>query len=681
MKSLSTSALTQKYLTKVKSSNCYTFTKATYVDDNSVEQDFTIDLLYPISIKKMGRAPRYANINYDPAAAECEFSVLNKEGIYSPKNTSSSLRDVFKRDRVVKFYEGKWISDSPSTESTAIDFETATIQHYYTTLGGSDAYIQNDISNSEGEEVKHFTDLFDPLYDSETYDDSTYTPDGVAVITKDLGFTAREIISSLDIACDATGVSVYYRIDYNTDYFSETTTISDWTYAGELENGTVSLSLNGGQGGRALQIAFLFNSGDWFNSPQISSVSVNYTTYVEWVLLGSFYLDDPKFKDAKSPKISTIKINGRNAWKRALDYKINLEDLSSGVTLHQLIKDVCDVSGISYTASSIADLSSFGNRTLSGGYKDQVTPAQIFQNILQIIGKTYRMSIDDENVLYVSLRPTNYDVNFVFSFKNYVEAEQKEQSDRQILRLTMQTDNQVLDASALLDSDTFVASGDQTLSWSGGAVAKYYTYTLNSGDLAISSVEYNNESAVFTLIGSGSITISIYGSKFQSTEPDYYGEAVNSTNIENNIGSAFREINPLLISDAEAKSIAKNFVDEFGDPEYNVKIKDAYLNGLIDLNDQVLIVSENFLETQLYEVLSIEHEIDSEVSKITKFELIDTGRDITDQGDLIWDRALFGTGANLTWDSGIIWDANYPIGTTADTIRAANNRFVDVDFI
>ena len=70
----------------------------------------------PINIKKLGSPPKYANTNYTPATAECSFTVLNKSGIYSPKNTNSAYNDILKRDRIFKFYDGKKIDLSDETD-------------------------------------------------------------------------------------------------------------------------------------------------------------------------------------------------------------------------------------------------------------------------------------------------------------------------------------------------------------------------------------------------------------------------------------------------------------------------------------------------------------------------------------------------------------------------------------
>jgi hypothetical protein len=677
LKSLSTEAKTLAYINKIQSSNAYSYTRATYIDDSGDEVIFNKDIAWPLTIKKEGRTPRYANINYEPAAGECSFEVVNRDKEYSPRNTTSSKSGVFVRDREIRFYDGKRLENETDTESEPISIATTDAISYFTQENSGT--IELDVANTAATSDIFFNGLF-TAYDSVNYDAGTYSPEGYYIMQVDRTFIGAEIWNSIDVIANSTGIDVYIAYGNDLTGFYQTGTGTDWILLGSTTNGSTTFNLGGVSNATQFAVAFVFNTGDWSSGAQVSLVTLNYETTIEWVLMGTFLLDDPEFFDKPSPEISTIKCSGRNSWKRAIDSKINIADLSSGVTLDQLIKDVCDQVNITYTGTSIADLSSFGDRTLSTGYDDEVPPLDIFSNILQIIGREYRMRIDDSNILFVEPRPTNFDVDFVFDYRNYIQAKQKRFSDRQIKRITFLTDNQVIDPAEQLDSDTFVSVTNGSLSWGSGAIAKYYTFTVNSGDIAITGVELNNTSADFTFIGSGSITITLFGSPFRSTEPTYYGEAVNHDNLTNEDGLTFREVNPLLISDAEAKTVSENFVAEFGTPEFNIRLTDSFVNALVEVNDQALVVSEDLVDTNLYEVLSIEHDISSETSKQSKYELVDTGRDITEQGDFIYDRNLYFIGANFTYDSGLIYDASFPIGVTASEILAQRDYFTDKDF-
>ena len=406
-------------------------------------------------------------------------------------------------------------------------------------------------------------------------------------------------------------------------------------------------------------------------------MAVVYRERVEWVLQGTFFLDDPDFGDQPSDVLSIIKVSGRNSWKKALETKMNLEDLSGGVTLDALIKTVADRVGIVYTASSIAGLSAFGNRVLDSGYGDEVTADKVFENIMQIIGLTYRMKIDDANILFVTLRPTDIFTEFVFNYRRYKKADQKFAGDRQLQRVTAISNAQIPNETETLDSDTFTTAGEETLTWASTALFKFFEVSAQSGTIEIASVVYNNTTAVFTLTGSGSITITLKGSRF-AVDPTFGGEGADAPNQENKEGFTARITNPLIISDAESKTISENFITEFGDPAFDIIVHEAILNLFIEINDPALIVSAEFFEQTIYDVVSVTIDIASETKKSTVIELLDTGKKFTDDGAIIYDRNLFGGGANIDHDTGVIYDSGFPIGITREELDAQITLIEDV---
>jgi len=677
-KSASTARRTSLIKLGLKASQGHSFTRVTYIDDNSVEQNFN-DAKYPITITKRGKPPIYANTNYNPAAADAQFSVINKNGVYSPKNTASGLSGIFVRDRVFKFYDGKRLEELSSTVQT-VNFDMTSAHTFYTTESGGSIIL--DESNSDGNSDDYFQDLFALYYDASTYDSGTYTPAGYFVATIDRSFSHIERWNSFTVNCASIGHAVYYRTGIEQEEMEFSKTSASWTLAGYTTGGSDTFTINV-ERSAVIQIAVIYDGITWAEDVT-TTASLSLQSYVEWILLGSFFLDDPDFRDRPGAKISVTNVTGRNAWKRALETKINLQSVN-GSYLDDVIKEVCDQANISYTASSIADLSSFGARNLTDGYGDQVDVSEIFEDINDIIGATYRMYISDENVLFVTLRGTSYLTDTVLNFKNYLTADQGNQSDKQIQRITFFSSKQVLDETIILGSNTFYTAGDHEISWANDAIAKYWetpTDSVGGGGLTITNVEFDdsNKKAIFTLTGTGSLTITVKGNEFSSTVPDYYGEAVNVTNMENNNGRRFQVENKLLKSMTEAKAASEAKRDEFGTPDFNVKVLTSYLHPLEEINDQSLWVSEDLFDDSIFQIISIEHIIQSEVSKKTQFELLDTGRKFTDQGAIVWNRDYFGTAPAWQFDTGIFYDSKYRIGVTRAEILAQTTYKRNVDF-
>ncbi len=680
MKSLSTVARTDEAKQKLKGSNCHSYTKAYYVDDNGVDQ-LLDDLTYPIKIKKYSEPPKYANVAYNPAAAECEFHVINKGGIYSPKNTDSDLNDVLVRDRVVKFYDGKYLQSLTTESSKSINLATAYLFYTKFTLnsGGSVSTINIDRSNTAGNADIYFTDWF-PYYDAHKYGSVNYSPDAYCLFKIDRENQFAEKFTKFVINANSTKGTIWYKVGNDENEMKATGISSGWISGGSLVNGDATITINK-ERGRYLWVAVIYEIFDLSTDVQINSLTFYYQEHIEWTLLGTFLLDDPGFPDEQSPKISVIKCNGRNAYKKALETKQNIEDLSAGVSLDALIKTLCDLGGITYTSTSIDSLSSYGNRTLDVGYGDEESIDVIFEDIMTIIGKDYRMRIDDQNVMYVEARPTGYLADWVFSFKRYKQANQKFVGNKQLQRFGIVTNQKVLGALEELSEDTFLSGGAHTATWSGNAMAKYWIITVNAGDGYIDSVKFNPTSAVYTLLGSLiNVTVKTWGCKYSSGEPTYMGEAANVDNIEANNGFRSRTINPLMISNAECKSTAEDKISEFGVPAYDIDLTSNYLNMLVEMNDQVVFLSEDTLEDSLFEVKGIEYVINSEVDKRSMFKLTDTGRNWSDQGAIVWDRNLYGNSTTWKLDVGIFYDSKYPIGSTQSEILALTTYHNNTDF-
>ena len=657
MKSLSSTERTYQAQLKLRGSQCYAYTKLTYIDDAGAEKQFT-DHAYPIRAKKHGEPPRYANNTYEPAVAEISFDVINLASIYSPKNTTSSLNTLFVRDRIFKLYAG--IKTAYPPDATTLQIPNSAALRYFMALGSED--VVPDVGNSGGAAQTYFTDLFHN-YDTFNYDDEKLSPSGYAIWQLDasayVSKASRLAIEKIQVYCNSAHGRVYYKTGNSLAELNAGTLTSDgWTYLGPTQNGLNEYTISK-KGQFAIQVAVLNYGPDWSDeSLTVWNVSFVYREDVEWVLLGTFYLDDPDFGENPGAEISVVKIKGRNSWKKALETEINLSDLSAGVALTALIKTVADRVGLTYTATSIADLAAYGSRTLDTGYGDSVKASKVFEDIMLVCGAAYRMRCDDSGVLYVEARPTASLADYVCSYKSYVKANQTQRTDKQLQRATIFTDKQVLAAVVNLGSQTtFNTPGVQAaITWSGSAISKYWVVTDVVGTLAISAASFTAEDkgVVFTTTGAGSLKVQVKGNKFKTTEPEFHGEAADVDNITNLDGRTVQVENPLMISDAECKAVADLLITEFGDPDFDITVEEAYLNPFLELNDAALMLSRDFLELGIYATIGLEYIIASETEKYVIITLYDTGKKITDDGAITYDRAV-----PWQYDKGIVYDSRW----------------------
>lgn len=655
MKSLSTAERTNELRVAMRGSQLYTYSKVTYIDDNGDEIQFH-DHQYPIQIKKRAEPPRYANVSYEPAAADVSFNVINRGGEYSPKNVSSAKSGILVKNRIFKFYTGNKLTTPPDAVDVALSNATA-IKYFMKLSGG---LVVPDSANAGGSSQTYFTDLFHN-YDSFLYDAENYSPSGYTVWQKDWtdvwALSVRTTVKKITIEANSSYGRVYARSGETIAILNAgNNTTAGWTYLGNTVNGSAEFAVSYANK-FAIQVAVVNCSPTWYASDMtVTSALTQYQEDVEWLLAGTFYLDDPKFDENRANQLSEIKVTGRNGWKKALETEINLADLSGGVALTDLIKTVCDRVGILYTSTSIANLSAYGNRTLSNGLGDSVKASTVLGYVMIICGASYRMKMDDSNVLYVEARPTASLADTVFSYKRYEKATQQQKSEKQLQRATIFTDKQVLNEVVSLGSPTtFTTSGVQTaITWTGNAISKYWVLSAVSGTLVITGVQFTNTSAIFTTAGAGSLTVQVKGNKFRSTQPMYKGEAADAGNIQNVEGQTIQILNPLMISDAECESVADSLVSEFGDPDYNIDIDEVFLNPLYEINDTGLALSRDFLELAVYAIIGMDLVLRSETEKYTSVILQDTGKKITDDGSIIYDRTV-----PWQYDKGVVYDSRW----------------------
>jgi len=477
-------------LNRTKSGNRHSMTRVTYVDDDGQEYNFQ-DWLPGIKLDKVGDPPEYANIQYGPGAGTLDMKVLNHRGIYSPDQTTSPWRDLFKRDLEVRIYDGKNVGSllresSPVNLARPID------------LSDGIDYSATELAINQSAENKYRDD-----YD---FGDTAYAV--YEFIPKSWGADTFE-----EISVTANSAAFEVLVQYGGTDGRKTS--AGWTDLGDTVNGTATFTL--AKKAPSLRVAISWTLGTWGAGDKVTAISVETSSSYRFLRLGTFLLNDPDFKDPKSPSIGSIKLFGQNAWKRAVSVDINLSDLTTesggGLYIDELLKRIFDFSNIPYSDSDIPDLSSYGLRTLSSGFGKVIKVGEAVNYLLDIIGKDYILRVNDSNQAVVVERVQEFLGDFVLDFRDYINAQKILRSDRAIQRITIQSEEKEVKPEETLASGS--VSGNGTLSWNGQAKDKYFEITNQSGDLALDTITFENSSVSYTTTGSGSFTLTIKGSRFK----------------------------------------------------------------------------------------------------------------------------------------------------------------------
>jgi hypothetical protein len=639
-----------------------------------------------INWTEAGKKEKYANFALTPLPGTINFSVVNTDGKYFPGSTDS-LAGVFDLDTKVRLKAG-YVLDSGSETTQTLNLNDISGQYIKSYFYRTEHSAGTVILDSDGtQSITHFQDVFDNLYDQGAYDSDNYTPDAYTVQTYDSSQPGLEQFNSFTVTANNTGGTIYYRTfdDPNILGVSDST---NWTSAGATVNGTKTVDFTDIEYERFIQVAILYDGISWGDNNIISDISVTIESRFEQLYTSVYYLDSPKFSDPKAPAQPIVQCSGRDAFKRAIGVDVNYSSVG-GEDIDDIIKSICDKVGISYTATSIADLSGFGTRTaIVEGADEPVKAEKIFEHCMQIINPTgYVMyteydSATDNNVLFVQERPSLADTTGAFSYKNYESIGSMSKNAGKILqRITALTKTNIVNPDEELDTRVITTTGNKSLSWatSTGENAEYKRIVVDYPEnITISNLSVNPNSLTFTVDSiNGVVNVTAYGNRWSSEAPIYEGEAIDWDNMTLLNGVTARLENPLFKSDAECKSVAESFITQFGTPIFQAgSLKWPYMNLIPELNDGYLLWRRFVGGTSaddIYITTKASHHFDKN-NHYTTFNLDDSGSNYSDLGDFIYDDVM-------DWDKGYVWDmgVSTPLSTDAE-IDAASTIVHNVSF-
>jgi hypothetical protein len=590
---------------------------------------------------------QYANYSLTPDINTISFQVVNKDAKYS-EGSGTIYEEIFKNDTRVRVTSGYKLSD---LQLLTDNLGCADYNFYTKNLDG---FLVMDSGNSLGQENAYFTNLFTPLYDSETYSDSTYGEGGYGIYVKDYVYTGLSFAKKIKVTANGTFGNVYW---FESDNRNDFPTISgSWNFLGTTINGTANFSIVG-TSKRYLAVAIVCDGVSWVGK-SVSSVDVDCDSYAEWIYKSVFYLDSPSYSDPPAPALPMISCSGRDAWKKAIETEINLQNVS-GQTIDAIIKSVADRCGIRYSASSIDNLASYGVRTLSGGLNDVKKADEIMDSLISIVNKfgstKYEMYLsydqgEDDNILFVKPRPSVYQADAVFDYRRYKTLGSiRKNYDKLIFRVTALNEDKPINEDQVLATQTILTAGFVTISWTGNAIYKSYEI-VGAGDSIL--VDVTPTSFTFNFTGIVNCTVTIRGSKFTGANPAFWGEYFNHKNMLSKTGMATKIKNQLLISSAEAKLISKGYALDNGTPVYDsTGLSFSRCNLILENNDVAFVFSRNLLLDRLFFVTGVQYHWDrsEDPQDTTSFNLQDAGLRFSDIGTFRWDDTEI-------YDIGYVWD-------------------------
>ncbi len=645
-----------------------------------------VDMQKGIDWTESGKNDKFSDFALTPLASETKFGVVNRNGQYSD-GSGTSFENLFDLNTKIRLKAGYLLSTTGDESTTSLNLNNITgttiKSFFHHTLFNTSGEVQVT-GSSISVQPTHFTDKFFN-YDSINYDSATYSPDAYTVHTYDTEAIGHQNIVSFDITANNTEGTVYWRV-FNATGNIGSSQFTNWTSAGDLVSGTKTVTI--GKKERFLQVAVLYDGlSSWDETLEISDITVTHASFFEQIYTSVYYLDSPSFSEPKSPEMPLVQCRGRDNFRRFITLDVNYTDVS-GLDIDDIIKSIADKANVPYTATSIADLSSFGARTtLTVGNTEVVKATKLLEQCMQIINTTgYVMYLEydaatDDNVLFVQLRPALADTTGAMSFKNYESLGGTKKNHGKIInRITAITDTQVVDADVQLDSDTFSTTGAKVLGpWTA---AEFKRLVVDSPDeVTISGLSVTPTGITFTIdtLSTSGVTFTVFGNNWTSTAPKFEGEAMDFDNMVRTQGSTTRIINPLFISDAECKSVAESFANDFGIPIFEAKsLKWPYLNLFNELNEGQTLFRRFIGADDIFIITKISHHIDNAPTpnNFTTYNLEDSGSDYSDLGGLNYDGVV-------DFDKGHVIDSGVagPLDTPAEIDAASDALAVfDVDF-
>ncbi len=679
MRSASSTAILEIIQNQLISHNAKTVVKLEVDVDGSWDLITDFDVKKGVDWSESGKNQKNSTIALTPLTGEIKFQVYNEQGKYST-GSGTSVEDLFDNNTKIRIQAGYDVGDNLAEQAQVLnlnDISGTLIKSYFFHTAHSGGTVI--IDSSSGFTATHFTDLFIPLYDSETYDDSTYSPDAYTVQTYDSAEPGFEQFNSFTVTANNTDGTIYWRTFDDADELGSSIS-TQWNNEGTTVNGTKTIDLDPDIiNERFIQVAIIYDGITWGGGQVISDITVTIQSSIEFLYKSVYYLDTPSFDDPASPILPMVFCSGRDIWKQALETDINIADFS-GVPIAptDFIKLIADKCKIQYSATSIATITGFTNINWDKGFADVIKGNVAFEKIMQKIQPTgFQMYTEyddtfEDNILFVVQKPSTLIADGNFSYRNYNNiGNNRKNADKILQRFTIITDSQIVAAEELLDTESISATGDTVFSWAGDAQFKRFEADLPANIRGTVVVTPTGATLTVTSI-TGTVVVELYGNKWDSTAPAFEGEAIGFNNQIDGLGNTSRSINPLMTSDAECASVALSFISSFQVPVQEAQgLRWPYINLLPEINDVEMLWRRFIADDNLYFLTKATHHWDrgKTPNEFTMFNLDDSGRNFSETSSFVYDD----TPTPMSYDRGFLYDMGIstPISTDAEIDAAS----------
>lgn len=620
-----------------------------------------------------GRRDVFARFNTTPQASAINFQVVNTGGKYSE---GSGVSDgVLVPDRLIRLRAGYRL---PGNANTTMWMLTPNVdaEFYYTKYLGGKVVV--DLVNSGGAPLVHVPTLFATNYDGVNYDAANYSALGYWTGLLDV-YDGR-VRSVLIVVVDGSpGLRVYYR-RLNDDPGVVPPIPTPWTPMGMTTVDGVTAYPVVDTGERYIQVLVVFDGVDY--SSELRSVGCNVADEVEYIATQAFRLDTIRFPEPPAPLIPRVVCSGRDIYKRAVDNEVNIQDLSGGVYLGALIKQICDAVGLTYAADSVDALTEFLPRVFATGFAGVKKVDDIFALILQILNKSgqakqkmyvaWNAALEDA-ALYVKPRTADYASAFCMSYKYYKDLGTRGKTyDKVMSRLTLYAPGTSVAAETSLGTLAITGAGDFTIAYASGTYFLRLRELARTGSLTLTWKAQTASSLTVTATGTGTASLAVYGCLVTGTT--VIGECLNVENLLAGRGQTFKSENALLRDAAEAADSTKGFLEDYGNPvNLANQLVYPYANVIPENNDLVLLVSRYNFDSNLYRVTNCKHHWDI-ARDDSSFNLEDSGLNFNDVGGGYYDTPF------MYYDKGMVYDWTFGPFATPAQITANTKRYKALRF-
>lgn len=619
---------------------------------------------------------QYGVFSFMPPVQTMDFQLNNFGQKYNTENTASAYSAILKKNLIVKAWSGYEMTAAVSSATISDDFITSARLFHVQSTGGDLILDSTSYAGTIGTYAE-------PLYNSETYNDSNYAYSGFYE-KKIVLNGARPAVDWLSITTNNPNISLKYQVGNFRDW------VMVWTPWQTLASGANIVNIDGEKGDRVFRYLLRWNDVQWNSTDAVEDIKYHYSEYAQMFPQGVFVIDDPKFTDA------FVQVSGRDYLKKALEQNVNLPRRQIiGVT--DAINKVLDRCGIPYaTHDAIATAVSFDSSACD--WAQNKTGWQILSALMDAANAgtdDLRFIFREDGRAQVKRIQTDRESDWTLHYHYNTETQSvSTDSDKQLQRATIMQRQAFVSAevtigdfsgstatAALHLAYATFAKYDSNENWidgTSGTVASatsegiFVRYIDNLNTIESETARYNT-GIDFALTGASggvySYDITVLGCGFQKKTHRPYAEKGNSRNLAQKVGTTTSQVNPFIRDQSSLQAFADYLMEQYEEP---AAVIESHLvsNPLLELSDNLTNINQWAFDSKIYTIFRLSESWNDPQLKQT----ISMRRRAFDITPIVYDRfepiqraddALNEINV-LMYDNGMIWEQYLQPTATAD---------------